>query len=188
MGGLLVREALQTLPLWQTLRDWNAVRAEVMRSNSLQQRTLQSRRTLSGEVVARLSELSEGELDLLDSGSSQERAQLMWAAACRRYLLIAEFAEDVVRERHLLLISTLSLTDFDTFLLGRSMWHEELGALTLSTKRKLRQNTFRMLREAGLIDGAGLIISTTLTPRIDALLSARSPSDTRYFPTPVVSE
>ena len=186
VGGLLVREALQTLELWHSLKDWDAVRAEVMNSNSLQQRTVQSRRTMSREVVGRLSELVDRELDLLGGGSSQEQAELMWVAACRRYSLLAEFAEEVVRERFLLLTPTLALTDFDVFVRGKSIWHSELNDLAESTGRKLRQNTFRMLREAGLIGEDGIILHTILTPRLDALLNERTPSDARFFPTSVV--
>lgn len=185
VGGLLVREALQTLTLWHSLRDWDAVRAELMNSNSLQQRTVQSRRTMSREVVGRLSELVDPELDLLSEGSSQEQAELMWVAACRRYGLLAEFAEEVVRERFLLLTPTLTLTDFDVFVRGKSMWHAELNDLAESTGRKLRQNTFRMLREAGLIGEDGVILRTILSPRLDDLLRERSPSDVRFFPTSV---
>jgi hypothetical protein len=159
------------------------VREELMNSNSLQQRTIQSRRTLSREVVGRLSALSAGEIALLEESSPDERAHLMWVAACRRYALVGEFAEEVVRERFLLLTPSLEHQDFDGFFRGKALWHPELDALTDSTRRKLRQNVFRMLREASLVSESGRILGVILSPRVEAVLNLRRPSDLRFFPT-----
>lgn len=46
-------------------------------------------------------------LQRLAEASLTERAHLMWAAACRRYELIGDFAEEILRERYLLLTPTL---------------------------------------------------------------------------------
>ncbi|MCR2791700.1 DUF1819 family protein [Microbacterium sp. zg.Y625] len=182
-GGLLVTEAWHTAEVWSRVRDWALVRAELMESNTLQSRTVQSRRTVSREVVGRLSELSADEMSLLRESSPQERAHLMWVAACRRYTLVGEFAEEVVRERFLLLTPSLKRGDFDIFVRGKALWHPELDALQDSTRRKLRQNLFRMLREAGLVSDSGEILSVILSPGIESLLDLRRPSDVRFFPT-----
>jgi hypothetical protein len=42
---------------------------------------------------------------------------------------------------------------------------------------------FKMLREAGLLSKAGEIMPAVLSERVAAVLSARSPSDLRFFPT-----
>ena len=81
----------------------------------------------------------------------------MWAAACRRYDLIGEFAEEVLRERFLLLAPTLDYEDFDSFVRGKALWHEEVADLKDSTLQKLRSNVFRMLVEAGLLSDDGRI-------------------------------
>ncbi len=57
----------------------------------------------------------------------------MWAAACRRYDLIGEFAEEVLRERFLTLAATLGYEDFDSFMRAKALWHEELADLKDST-------------------------------------------------------
>jgi len=107
----------------------------------------------------------------------------MWVAACRRYALLGEFAEEVVREHMLLLTPSLRLQDFDSFTREKSLWHPELTALADTTRRKLRQNTFRMLREAGLLMDDGVIPTVFLSPRLEELLGTRDPSDLRFFPT-----
>ena len=107
----------------------------------------------------------------------------MWVAACRRYVLIGEFAEEVVRERFLLLASTLQYGDFDTFVRSKAVWHDELATIKDSTMHKLRSNVFKMLVEAELLSVSGHIIPSVLSERIAALLSERAPSDVRFFPT-----
>jgi hypothetical protein len=107
---------------------------------------------------------------------------LLWAAACRRYDLIGEFAEEVVRERFLLLTSTLRHEDFDSFVRGKTLWHSELAELKESTGRKLRANVFRMLHEAGLLSDGGHILQAVLSQRVASALAARTPSDVRFFP------
>ena len=135
------------------------------------------------ETVKRLSVLTDAEIELLVEATGPERAHLMWVAACRRYELIGEFAEEVVRERFLLLSSTLGYEDFDSFVLRKSLWHEELAEIKDSTLQKLRSNVFKMLQEAELLSDTGSITPTALSGRLAAVLSARTPSDLRFFPT-----
>jgi hypothetical protein len=42
---------------------------------------------------------------------------------------------------------------------------------------------FKMLHEAELLSEAGYIMPAVLSERVAAVLSARTPSDLRYFPT-----
>lgn len=107
----------------------------------------------------------------------------MWVAACRRYRLLGEFAEEVLRERFLVLAQTVEHSDFDSFVRTKAMWHEELGELKDSTYRKLRSNVFLMMHELGVLDEAGSITSATLTDRLIDVLSARAVNDIRFFPT-----
>ena len=77
--------------------------------------------------MQRLAVLTDDEIELLIDATATERAHLLWAAACRRYDLIGEFAEEVVRERFLLLTPTLSYEDFDSFVRGKALWHSGAG-------------------------------------------------------------
>jgi len=103
----------------------------------------------------------------------------MWAAACRRYEFIGEFAEEVVRERFLLLTPTLEYADFDGFVRAKTLWHDELAELKESTLQRMRRNVFTMLREAELLSKGGEIMPALLSERIAAVLSA----ELRFFPT-----
>ncbi len=181
-GALLAREAQIAAPLYLESRDWNLVRGRLRAENLLQARTDSSSLRLSREVVQRLAVLSDDELELLRDAGPSERGHLMWVAACRRYAIVGDFAEEVVRERFLLLTPTLSYDDFDSFVRGKSLWHPELTDLKASTLSKLRANVFRMLTEAGLLAG-GQIVYASLSEPVRQVLRARTPSDMRFLPT-----
>lgn len=181
-GALLMREAAIAAPLYMRERDWSKVRALIADDNLLQARTVASGSRLVREVTQRLAVLTDDEIELLVEATATERGHLLWAAACRRYNLIGEFAEEVVRERFLLLASTLSYEDFDSFVRGKALWHSELAELKESTLRKLRSNVFRMLNEAGLLSEDGHLVQAALSQRVASALAARSPSDLRFYP------
>lgn len=186
-GALLAREAVIAAPLFLELRDWDAVRARLNEDNLLQTRTESSRERVSREVVQRLAVLTEEELELLIDAGPAERGYLMWAAACRRYAFIGDFAEEVVRERFLLLTPELRYDDFDAFLHHKALWHPELSGIKESTHRKLRQTLFRMLSEAGLLADGG-IVPAVLSRRLCEVLSKQSPSNARFFPYRILQE
>lgn len=182
-GGLLTREGVAVAGVYLGCRDWSATRARVRDDNILQSRTASSLLRLSREAVQRLAALDDDEVELLVDGSPTEQNQLMWGAVCRRYALIGDFAEEVVRERFLLMTPMLGADDFDRFITGKTLWHPELDGLKPSTLSKLRQTLLRMLREAGLLSDAGDIIPAVLSERIVDVLDRRTPSDLRFFPT-----
>ena len=182
-GALLMREALVAAPIYLREHDWAKVRELIEEDNLLQSRTRSSGFRLAREVAQRLSVLSDGEIELLIDATLTERGHLMWAAACRRYDLIGEFAEEVLRERFLILASTLHYDDFDSFIRGKALWHEEVAELKESTLRKLRSTVFRMLIEAGLLSDDGRILQAVLSARVADALSAPALSDIRFFPT-----
>jgi Putative inner membrane protein (DUF1819) len=184
-GALLMREAAIAAPLYLRERDWSKVRAAIEQDNLLQTRTLASGRRLTREVAQRLEVLSDKELEVLIDATATERGHVLWAAVCRRYDLIGEFAEEVLRERFLLLAASLDHDDFDSFIRTKALWHEELADLKDSTLRKLRSNVFRMLVEAGLLSDDGRIQQAVLSERVTDVLVARTPSDVRFFPTGV---
>ena len=181
-GGLFVRESAIGAELLLSLGDRDKTLSALMASNSLQQRTHKSRRTVSRETVDRLSTLNRELLEFLTFGAAEERGHIMWVAACRRYELVGEFAREVVREKYLVMTPSLTLEDFDSFVRSKALWHDELNTLAGSTLTKLRQNTFKMLRDAELVSQAGRILPTTLTSRVAGALAASDRSALTFFP------
>jgi len=181
-GGLFLREAPAVAACYLNLRDWQKARDHVRQANLLQVRTAAAATRISKEVTARLEHLDELELqNLLESGL-QEQACLLWVAACRRYVFIREFATEVLREHHLLLRRQLTFGDYDSFYNSKALWHPELDELAPSTQHKLRQNLFRMLREADLISAQHLIQPALLSPHLAQLLARRGRHELLVFP------
>ncbi len=184
-GGLLEREAAFLAPVYVEHRDWVKVRDIAVEKNLLQARTHSTGVRRVRETVKRMSALSDREVESLAEITASDRGHLMWAAACRRYDLIGEFAEEVLRERFLTLAGTVSYEDYDSFYRTKAMWHDELDAVSRATYNKLRQVLFRMMVEAGLLTATGTIEPALLSTRVAECLNERTPSDIRFFPTRV---
>jgi hypothetical protein len=182
-GTLLATEAALVAPLFLEERDWTVTRARAKESNVLQSRVARSSTRMLGALLPRLQVLTEAELRIVADGTSTERGHLMWAAACREYTLIAEFAEEVLRDRFLKLAGTLTYEHYDSFYRGKAIWREELDEVTDRSYQKLRQVLFKMMVEAGLLTKQGHIEPALLSARVADCLNKRTPSDVRFFPT-----
>lgn len=181
-GALLLRESVGLAALYLELADWDAVRSQARSTNVLQARKASTGKRWVGEIILRLQTLSDDEIRFLVSGNSQDQASVLWLAICRRFAFIGEFMAEVVRERYLSLRNELGYPDFDAFLEGKTDQHPELAAISPSTRSKLRQVLFRLLREANLLSNDQQIMTPTLGRELAKLMMANDVSETRYFP------
>ena len=182
-GSLLTQEALIAAPIYLRERDWTTTRARIKDENLLQTRAARSNTRMLSALIPRLQVLSDAEIQIVADGTSTERGHLMWAAACRQYDLIGEFAEEVLRERFLTLAGKVTYEEFDSFYRSKAIWHDELDAITDTSRKKARQVVFKMMVDAGLLTKQGLIEPTSLSIRVADCLRHRTPSDIRFFPT-----
>lgn len=182
-GALLARAAAVLAPVYVEHRSWVRVRDLAVEENLLQSRTHSTGVRLVRETVNRMSALTDREVEMLADVTASERGHLMWAAACRRYDLVGEFAEEVLRERFLTLAGTVSYEDYDSFYRAKAMWHDELDAISTATYKKLRQVLFKMMVEAELLTTKGTIEPALLSARVAECFGERTPNDVRFFPT-----
>lgn len=181
-GSLYHRESLDLAELYLSLRDWDEVRSQVLHDNLLQARTENTAKRICREVIVRLKTLNDVELAFLSEADHQDQAYLLWVTVCRLYRFIADFAVEVLRERFVAMKLDLSFEDFDAFYNRKSEWHDELDNASASTRDKLRQVLFRMLREAGLLTKDKAINGVLLNPRLVELLCQNNPDEFLYFP------
>ena len=181
-GGLFVHESVTVAKSYLHIGDWTETRAKVRQQNLLQVRTAAAATRISKEVTARLQELSSEELSALLDLSLRDQANLLWVAVCRRYPFIREFATEVLREHFLVLRRRLVFADFDHFLNGKALWHAELDNIAKSTQLKLRQNLFRMLREANLLSDQYEIHPAQLSSYLAQLLARQGRQVFLVFP------
>ena len=181
-GSLFHRESVKLVALYLELGDWNAVRDKVISNNLLQTRTLNTLKRVCREVISRLKTLSIEELDFLVEANPQEQGYLLWLATCRRYRFIADFAIEVLRERYITLKTDVNHEDFDSFFNRKSEWHAELDAIQPTTRNKLRQVLFRILREAGLLASNNIINAAILSPELLNAISHNNRRDVLFLP------
>lgn len=181
-GGLFHRESVELATLYLDLGDWNSVRDKVVAENLLQTRTTSTLKRVCREAISRLLTLSPTELEFFVEGNHQEQAYLLWLAVCRRYRFIADFAVEVLRERYISLKTDLTYDDFDSFFNRKSEWHLELDELTPTTRGKLRQVLFKILREADLLAANNMINAAMFSPTLLELIGQGGCRDVLYFP------
>ncbi len=181
-GGLFVHEAVLVAASYLETKDWVKARTQTRHENLLQVRTAAAGTRVSKEITARLEQLDDQELQALLDLNLHDRASLLWVATCRRYSFIREFATEVLRENHLRLRRQLSFNDYESFYSSKALWHAELDQLAASTQHKLRQNLFRMLREADLLSDKQLILPAMLSLELTTILAKQGRRDLLVFP------
>jgi hypothetical protein len=71
---------------------------------------------------------------------------------CKSYSFIIEFIVEVVREKVLVNDYQISDGDYISFYRRKFDLHEEMDSITELTEKKIKQVTFKILEQAGLID------------------------------------
>ena len=181
-GGLYYRESIKLAELYLARHDWSEVRQKVLAENLLQLNTHSSQVRTYREVSSRLQQLSDIKLELFMDCSEQDKRYLLWLGACRYYQFIEQFAVEVLREKFLSMDMSLTHHDYDVFFNRKSEWHDELDALSQSTRNKLRQILFRILVEAGLLSKNNSIIPAIITPRVAREIFKPSNSQAVIYP------
>ena len=130
---------------------WAGARQQVLADNAFQSRTKTSLQRMEREIRPRLELLTKDQIVLLAGGTSEERAAMAWLAATKYAALVREFAADVLRSKLADFDSVLRPSDYDNFIATRLPSHPELGELTESSSRKVRNVLLLMLMEAGIL-------------------------------------
>lgn len=180
IGSLFLDESILLARSYQDRFDWSQAAEQALQSLSF--RTQSSARRTIREIVARLRSLHMDELEFFTRSSRHEQGHLLWLAICRTYDFIADFASEVLQERYIRFQEELSYDHIDSFFDAKAEWHPELAELKPSTRAKLRQVLFRMLREADLVSPSGKIMRTLLSPALQDLIVAHDPKELRFFP------
>ena len=179
-GSLYLTESIDILALYPSLLDWTKIKEKCISSNVIQAKTQKSLKEVTREIIARVKNLSSEEIEYFQDASLQEQKYLLWIAICRKYVFIREFAKDVLREKYISLKILLVLEDFDPFFNGKCDWHPELEDLAQSTKTKIREVIFRMMREIGLLDSNNMIIRALLHQDFQTVIQSKE--DLLCFP------
>lgn len=182
-GGLLLNESIAVAALHKHGEDWTQTLVHAMEQETTSLPKAASNRRTLREIVNRLSTLGAEEIDFLrGTAERQEQQYLLWLATCRAYRFVREFAVEVICDRYLSYQLALPLESFDTFFAAKADWDDGLASISETTRRKLRQILFRMMREASIISEDHRIQSTCLSNPLRELIEANTPTDLAVFP------
>ncbi|KFI52298.1 DUF1819 family protein [Bifidobacterium biavatii] len=160
------------------------IRQRAVDENVLSIRTRAAGSRMVSEVIKRLSTLSGTELCHLAGADTPtaDRHALMWVAMCRYYALVGQFAHEVLRDRYLMGMPTVTYEDYDRFILTKAMWHPELETLSTTTAAKLRANLFKAMHEAGLVDKTDNTLQPALLGNTLTGILEHRPESFGFFP------
>jgi len=182
-GGLFLNETLAVARLYVAGEPWSVTISRALTEGATSLPKAASQRRTLREIVNRLSTLTDMERDyLLTEADRGDQLALLWLATCRAYRFVREFATDVLRERYLSFQLDLPLESFDILFAAKAEWDDGLASISPSTRAKLRQVLFRMMREAHVISNDSRIQSAIVSSRLRAILELECPADLVLFP------
>lgn len=181
-ASLSLSESVSLAEVYLKCRDWKQTKQIIKENNLLQSRTNSRTIRVSRELIQRLELLREDQLELLVEGSLAEQKYLLWFAVCRTYGIIQEFAIEVLHEKFLSRSMKITELDYDAFFNRKADWSDSLEKITISTRKKIRQVLFLMMREAGLLTEDNTILRAMLSKRLLQTLLSDAPMSFHIFP------
>ena len=181
-ASLSYSESVKIAEVYSSCKDWDETKRIIEENNLHQSRTGSRTVRTYRELAQRLQLLSIEQMELLVEGNIQEQRYLLWFTVCNRYKFIQEFATEVIHEKFMSMDFELTELDYDAFFNRKADWHEELDSITNSTKNKLKQVVFRMLKEAGITTDENMIVQALLSKRLIEVLSPDAPISYQIFP------
>jgi hypothetical protein len=186
-GGLFLNESVIVAELHVAGEDWKVTLSRALEEGATSLPKAASNRRTLREIVNRLMTLTEDEVRfLVEDAGRQEQQHLLWVATCRAYRFVREFAVEVICDRYIAYQLDLPLESFDIFFDAKADWNEGLASISDSTRNKLRQILFRMMREAGVVSDGNRIQSTYLSAQLRQVIEATNPADLVVFPGVVI--
>lgn len=104
------------------------------------------------EINFRVKNLSNPQLEILAYGDMIAQRQIALLSICKLYAFIRDFIVEVLRNKVLVFDYHLTGGEYITFFKRKSEAHPELEELAESTSKKVKQLTYKILEQAGLID------------------------------------
>lgn len=120
-------------------------------------------RKMFSEFNKRLSYITDSEIEVLLESDLVTQKQMAFVAVCKSYSFIRDFVIEVVREKYLVYDYQITEGDYISFYRRKCDLHDEMNTLTELTEKKIKQVTFKILEQAGLIDS---VKSKIIQPQI----------------------
>ncbi|MGI9283090.1 MAG: DUF1819 family protein [Endozoicomonas sp.] len=125
---------------------------QIFDENILQRRTPNSASTVASLIRSRLNTMDERLWGFIQKGSKELATQAILAATVKYSPLLGDFLREVYQRERKQFAEQLRSTSWDQFIEDCHNRVPDLPVRSESTHAKLKQNAFRMMAEAGLIE------------------------------------
>lgn len=176
--ALGLREASAILSLWREEKDWDALAVIAVEGNIFQKSSSASTGRIFREIRQRLQTLHVSTLEEFEDASTDDQKAILLIAACKCYPFLFDFVRSTLADKLVVFDYGVSKEDFDIFWNRSQLDHPALEGIAESTRLKIRQVTFRLLAEAGLLTStkAPQMTPIYISPAIEATLGREGES------------
>jgi hypothetical protein len=115
------------------------------------------------EIKFRIDTLTPNQLNILANGDAPAQKQIALLGMCKLYSFIRDFVVEVMRAKALVFDYQMTEGEYITFYRRKSDIHPELEDLADSTAKKIKQVTFKILEQTGLLDS---VDNKTIVPQL----------------------
>jgi len=123
----------------------------------------QTGKRMLSDIKKRIKKLTFRQLDLLIDGDLITQRQIAFLSICKTHLFIRDFTVEILREKLLVYDYQITEGDYIIYYRRKAELHPEMDNLTEITQNKIRQVTFKILEQAGIIDD---VKSKTIQPQL----------------------
>ena len=184
MSGSSVRrpETLETARMYLEIGDWKEVRRRVIDENVYQLNAISSRKRVAGELVKRLSTLTDDEVNFLVSSYGDDQSAMLWVSVCRTYEFVSTLSVSIIKDRYNSGIPSFTEGAYEAFFEQEAEIHPELDKLTEEGRKKMRNQILRMLVECDLVSEDGTITPIYPSPGFASAIDPGHLDDLDLFP------
>ncbi|MGZ4054023.1 MAG: DUF1819 family protein [Bacteroidia bacterium] len=148
----LIKETVIIGQLYLQYKDWGKVEEDIYKHNILNKSKRNTIKREFNEIRKRLKTLNESEMNLLVHGDTNSEKAMVHLALVKTYSLIYEFIHEVINSKFIQFEKQLTETDYSKFIDAKATLHPELEVSSETTLNKVKQVTFKMLAQIGIID------------------------------------
>ena len=150
-GNAYINESNLILKKYLENKDWKETEKYIIENNILQTNTFSSAKRVFREISLRLKSLSNEEQEFFIRSNYVDQSILIWISICRTYKFIGDFSSMIISEKFSSYQIELDYNDFNYFYEQQKVFYEELNSLKDSTRKKLRQVFFKIMKDLNII-------------------------------------
>ena len=150
-GNAYINESSLILKKYLENKDWKETEKYNIENNILQTNSFSSAKRIFREISLRLKSLSNEEQEFFITSNYVDQSILIWISICRTYKFIGDFASMIISEKFSSYQIELDYNDFNYFYEQQKVLYEELNSLKDSTRKKLRQVIFKIMKDLNII-------------------------------------